>query len=155
MKNTIQLLTNFFEKEDWKYTFNEEKSVFTTVIDMNGAIGKLHIYIRVRETFYTVYTIFNSYAEENNIAYVAEYLHRANYGLINGNFELDYEDGEIRYKTFVDFEDATISEEIVRDSILLPVFMFDKYGKNLLKILTGGDNPKQLIDEIDNTEEDA
>lgn len=155
MEKTIQLLKDFFEKEDWNYTFNEEKSAFTTGINMNGALGNLHIIIRIRETSYTVYTILNSNAEKDNIAFVAEYLHRANYGLINGNFELDYEDGEIRYKTFVNFADTTISEKIVKESILLPIFMFDKYGKNLLKIMTGSDNPKQLIEEIENSDEDA
>ena len=81
MEKAIQLLKNFFEKEDWNYSFNEEKSIFTTGINMNGALGNLHIIIRIRETSYTVYTILNSNAEEDNIAFVAEYLHRANYGL--------------------------------------------------------------------------
>ena len=28
---------------------------------------------------------------------IAEYLTRANYGMVMGNFEMDYSDGEIRY----------------------------------------------------------
>jgi hypothetical protein len=30
---------------------------------------------------------------------VSHFLTRANYGLADGNFELDFEDGEVRYKT--------------------------------------------------------
>ena len=35
---------------------------------------------------------------------MAEFLTRANYGLRIGNFEMDFEDGEVRYKSSVDFE---------------------------------------------------
>ena len=150
MENTIQLFKQFFNENEWEYSYDEEKNVFVTGVNMNNALGNIHIIIRMRQTSYTVYAILNSNAEETNISLVAEYLHRANYGLLNGNFELDYEDGEVRYKTHVNFEDTTVSEEILNDSILLPIFMFEKYGMNLLKIMLGDNSPQKLIEEIEN-----
>jgi len=35
---------------------------------------------------------------------VAEFINRANYGIIIGNFEMDFADGEIRYKTSIDVQ---------------------------------------------------
>lgn len=153
MENIIQLLHDFFKNGDWKYSYDEEKNIFTSGINMNSALGNLNIIVRVRETSYTVYTILNSTAEKDTLNFVAEYLHRANYGLINGNFELDFDDGEVRYKTFVNFKDTAVSNEIIQDSVLLPIFMFEKYGKNLMKVMLGSNDPKQLIEEIENSAE--
>lgn len=41
---------------------------------------------------------------------VAEFITRANYGMILGNFELDFEDGEVRYKTSVDLDALLIPD---------------------------------------------
>ena len=40
---------------------------------------------------------------------VSEYVTRANYGLRIGNFELDYGDGEVRYKSSLNFEGQDLS----------------------------------------------
>lgn len=114
-----------------------------------GPIGKLDIVILIRKDYYLVYAIFSSNAEEAQYVRVSEYLHRANYGLNNGNFEMDFEDGEIRYKTYVNFDGLQLSKEVVRDSILIPIFMFDRYGKNLVRLMLGESDPKTLIDEVE------
>lgn len=43
-----------------------------------------------------------------------EYITGANYGLRNGNFEMDVEDGEIRYKVYVNVKGMNdISDDII------------------------------------------
>lgn len=149
MQNTIQLIKDFFDSNKWKYDFNEERNVFSSNINMNSIIGVLRIYIFVRDHDYRVYAILNNNAEKNVYPSVAEYLHRVNYGLYNGNFEFDYRDGEVRYKTFVNFENITLSSSVIEDSIFIPVFMFERYGKNLLRVMLGENNIEQLISEVE------
>ena len=116
---------------------------------MNSAIGNLKIFIIVRQDDYMVNVVLNSVVEEIYYKQVAEYLHRANYGLINGNFEFDFNDGEVRYKTYVNFAGIQLSDDVISDSILIPVFMFEKYGKNLLRLMLSKANPKRLIEEVE------
>ena len=149
MQNTIKLIKQFFEDHKWKYEFVEENNVFTSNINMNSIIGVLRIYIFVKETDYRVYTVLNSNAEETAYTRVAEYLHRVNYGTQEGNFEFDYQDGEIRYKTYVNFDDVTLSPGVIEDSILIPLFMFEKYGKNLFRAMLGNENVQMLAEEAE------
>ena len=149
MRNTIEGIKHFFEKWDWKYDYtekNENHAVFSSGVSMNNAIGNLRIFIVVHKNYYTVNTILNNVVEEKYYNQVSEYLHRANFGLNNGNFEFDFEDGEVRYKTYVNFDGVELSDSIIEDSILVPVFMFDKYGKNLLRLMLGDGDPKKLIE---------
>lgn len=145
MQNTIRLIKAFFEDSKWNYEFDEDKNVFTTNINMGGILGILRIYVFVTDTDYCVYTVLNNNAEKTAYARVAEYLHRANYSFSNGNFEFDYRDGEIRYKTYVNFEGATLSTDIVEDSIYVTIFMFEKYGKNLFRAMLGNEDVESLV----------
>ena len=145
MKNIIEAIKSFFDNNEWKYSYDEDRAIFSAGMDMGSAIGNVALKILVGNTRYNVYAILNNKVEPRFFPQVAEYLHRANYCLLNGNFEIDYDDGEIRYKTYVNFKNTTISEEIIRDSILVPFFMFDKYGKNLLKLMVDTGDPYQLI----------
>lgn len=144
----VEAIKRFFDTDGWKYEYDEEHSIFHTGMNM-GTIGKLDIAILIRDNYYLVYAMFSASAEEEQYVRVSEYLHRVNHGLNNGNFEMDFEDGEIRYKTYVNFDGLQLSEEVVRDSILIPIFMFDTYGKNLVRLMLGESDPKTLIDEVE------
>lgn len=145
MEDVISLIHEFFKKSEMKYKYNEKKKVFLSGVKMNGVLGNIQLYISVREKSYVVYAILNSTPEKKFYGEVAEYLHRANYGLLNGNFEFDYRDGEIRYKVFVNFEGIQLSMDVVTESIVVPVVMFDQYGKNLIRIMMGDGIPAELI----------
>lgn len=156
MENVIKLIHEFFSQSDLKYRYIEEEKAFLSRINMNGVLGYLRIRISVREGSYTVYAILNSTPESEFYGKVAEYLHRANYGLYNGNFEFDYRDGEVRYKTFVNFDEIQLSMDVIAESIIIPLLMFEQYGKNLLRIMMGDGNPEELIKNAEETvEEDS
>ncbi len=153
MEKVIQQIKNFFEENDWKYTFNEEKNIFSTELNMNNVLGILRMYIFLRETSYVVSTVLNSSVEEQYYGQISEYLHRANFGMRNGNFEFDYNDGEVRFKTFVNFEDMELSDAVIADSIFVSAAMVDQYGKKLIQLMVSdAETPSDLIEEIESSD---
>ncbi|HNF97997.1 MAG TPA: YbjN domain-containing protein, partial [Pseudomonadota bacterium] len=72
-----------------------------------------------------------------------------NYGMVIGNFEMDYSDGEVRFKTSIDVEDAELSESMVRSATYWAVVMMDRYLPGLLKVIGGSTPPAEAIDEIE------
>lgn len=142
MENIIIKIQDFFKKTDWKYESQDKKKsagrLFKFGIDMNGIVGTLRMYINISEKDYIVIGVLNNKVEKEYYAAVSEYLHRANFGLKNGNFEMDYDDGEIRYKTYVNFVESEISEDVIKDSIFMVVAMFDKYGQGLMQTMSTG-----------------
>ena len=65
--------------------------------------------------------IFYSYLPVNvpvdKMVAAAEFVTRANRGMRIGNFELDYDDGEVRYKTSLDVEGGELSSKMI-DNLL-------------------------------------
>lgn len=132
-----------------KYKYNADGNFFFFSVNMDNSIGSLKVLIHFLDDRYLVYAILNNRAQRAKISVVSEFLHRANSGLINGNFELDYATGEIRYKTFVNAKKTDISSVVIRDSIMVPIMMFSKYGDGLLKVMTSNDSPESVIKKID------
>src|SRR5699024_2156839 len=87
---------------------------------------------------------------EDKRAAVSEYLTRANYGLHVGNFEMDMEDGEVRYKTTgVTDADTMPSLDVIRRLTYIGFSMFDRYIPSLLSIIYGGKTPTEAIAEAE------
>lgn len=146
MEKIIKLIRETLEELKWKYEYDEEEKIFITGMDIDK-LGYCYIIIPVYRDEYVVYTIYEEKIRDQYLNLMAEYLHRVNYGMQNGNFEMDYDDGEVRYKVFTIAKEGNISEDTIRRNILTGVVMFRKYGDGMLKIMTGEKGePKEWVE---------
>lgn len=119
-----------------------------------GKNGDLRCFATMRvdlEQFIFYATVPIKVPEESRGA-MAEFLTRANYGLRIGNFELDYSDGEVRYKSSVDFEDAELTPALIRNVMYPSVQTVDRYLPGILRVTYGGATPLEAIHEIEGGE---
>ncbi len=75
----------------------------------------------------------------------AELFTRANYGLPLGNFELDMDDGEIRFKTSLDYSGTTLELPIIASLVETAVGSLATYHTALVRTLYDGVPPKNAI----------
>lgn len=96
---------NAFLKEDkWRFDFDSERGRFIFNLSLSCKLKSVRYIVDVREKDYLIYVFSPLGPDKGDAATMkrtAEFLTRANYGLVFGNFEMDMHDGEIRYKTFV------------------------------------------------------
>ena len=69
---------------------------------------------------------------------VAEFLHRVNYGLLLGNFEMDYDEGEVRFRTSL-MAEGSLTHEVLDRYIQMPAAMLDRYAPGLAAIVADGE----------------
>ena len=154
IKNCIQ---NYLDKNEWYYTFDEEDIFFRAGIKIDGKLSRCDLIIDIGKSFYLVYAKIALSADPNNINAVSEYLHRANFGLKLGSFELDHSDGEIRYKMYVDCGDdcdCMPSESVIRRSLEMPASMLEIYGDGLMRVLLGVATPEEAIEEAERKDDE-
>lgn len=147
-KSIANVINSFLNEDDWHFSFDDKHGLFRFGLNLKGRIKKVSYIIDVKDDEYVVYAISPLGADDDNekvMATMADFLCRANYGLKNGNFELDMRDGEIRYKCFVDCEGITPTSEMVRNSIHCPAAMFDRYGAGIVDIIFGNATAKEAI----------
>lgn len=78
---------------------------------------------------------------------VAEYLTRANYGLPLGNFEMDFSDGEVRFKTSLDVEgeEYMLTPAMIKSLVYSNVLTMDRYLAGMMAVIYGDASPEQEI----------
>lgn len=145
----IQALIDFFEKDEWSFSINETEAILQ--ITFQGDNSGWSCYARARETQQQAvfYSIFPVNAPEHKRNAIAEFITRANYGTVIGNFELDFDDGEIRYKTSIDVEDDRLSFALIENLVYANVSTMDKYLPGMMSIIYADVEPKQAIDLIE------
>ncbi|OCT13646.1 hypothetical protein A8709_18840 [Paenibacillus pectinilyticus] len=74
-----------------------------------------------------VYSIFPEFVPEEHRGEMAVYLIEENYDLVVGNFELDTTDGELRYRTSIDAENAHLTMELFGQLFKTNVVNMDHY----------------------------
>jgi hypothetical protein len=114
----LEDLKRAFADNDWPYT--QVRGAPVLVGAFSGPAGSWSFYAQAVEDkrLILLYSICPHRAPEERRREVAEFLTRANYGLAAGNFELDFDDGEIRYKSVLhtqgDGLDAVTLKRLVR-----------------------------------------
>lgn len=151
MSRILSVVEAFLKEDDWPYNLIEERDIYKTGFE--GKNGQFTCYAqeRVEQEQFVFYSIYPVRAPTVMLPAVAEFITRANYGMIIGNFELDYADGEIRYKTSVDLEGIRAIKTLVHHIIYANVLTMDKYFPGLMRVLYGGIQPAAAIEEVENT----
>ena len=139
----------FFAEDNWTTA-----QVGDAVLQMTfrGENGQWMCFAQAREElrqfiFYSVCPV--TIGADKRLA-IAEFITRANYGLIIGNFELDFEDGELRYKPSLDVEAADLTPGLIRPVVYANVITMDRYLPGALAILYGNTLPEEAITRAEN-----
>jgi hypothetical protein len=152
MEKLFDAIVNFFKEDEWEFSQVEGESVLQ--MGFTGDKGNWMCYAQAQEDEETAHFIFYSVcpvkAPENKRVTVAEFLTRANYGLAIGNFEFDFTDGEIRYKTSIDVKDDRLSSALSKRLVYINVAMMDRYLPGIMAVIYGGVSPEQAIAQVEN-----
>ena len=146
-------ISKAFKELDWHYQFDENKGVFRAGVSIDGPIQDIQIIIAVRKDDFSVFGVSPIRADKTNtgmMAKLAEFITRANYGLKNGCFEMDYRDGEIRYRSYVDCDGVIPSHMVIVDSIHVCASMFERYAPGIVSILFTDKSAADAVEECEN-----
>ncbi len=142
------LIKEFLSMDDWHYSFDDRNGTFQFGLNISAKIKNIKYLVDVDEDSFIVYAYCPIGADTDNTEMMhrmSDFVCRANYGLKNGNFELDMRDGEIRYKCYADCENTLPSIEVVRTSIYFPAVMFERYGTGIAEIIFNNSTAQAAI----------
>jgi hypothetical protein len=95
MSELMTTVQAFFTEDEW--SFSEVEGRTTLQLVFQGENGRWTCYAQVREpqAQFVFYSILPTNVPAAKRAAVAEFLTRANFGLVIGNFEMNMDDGEV------------------------------------------------------------
>lgn len=151
----IDAFRDFLDDSGYRYDYNAEHRFIRLGFAVSCKLKNLKYFIQFRPAGYTVYAISPLSADKDNLGEMLKYIAMANYGLANGNFELDVRDGEIRYKCWVStWKLESLPPEMVDESISIPHLMFKRYGDGIAALSLGFSDAETEIAKSERSDEE-
>lgn len=150
MEETIlTALIDFFQADGWTVTQADDAPILQ--LEFEGDNGAWTCYAEAWEepeqvAFYSVCPV--SVPERQRSA-VGELVCRANAGLVIGNFELDFDDGEIRYKTSLDLQGVALNPTVIARLVYGNVMTLDEYLPAFSAVLDDEISPVEALARIE------
>ena len=151
-KELVSIVKKFLVDEDWQFSFDENIGVFDFSLRVKSKIQEIIYNVDVQEDKIIVYgmcPINVDHTDEYMMQQMAEFLCRANYNLMNGCFELDFRDGEIRFRSFIDCDELRPSIEVIYNSIYCTAMTLKRYAPGIWDIIFSNCTAKEAIEECD------
>jgi len=146
--NPLETLREILTEIGWEPQENKDDASF--FVDF----GEPHLPVAdalaaiTRSQRFVFYVNFGATAPAARRDEVARFITRANWGLTIGNFEMDYDDGQMRFKSSVDFGDVELSETLIRNAILAAMNAVEAYADALLEVALRGQSAEQATRAI-------
>ncbi|MDC0748862.1 tetratricopeptide repeat protein [Polyangium mundeleinium] len=92
-----------------------------------------------------VYVIFEPKAKKELRTELAEFVTRANFGMGDGNFEMDFDDGSVRFKIALDYTEEPLSPLLVRNMIFDAMDTTEVYADAIARVIAGKAKAKTAV----------
>ena len=116
----LELVKRVFEEQDWEYELSDTNYFSTAIVYKNNRWGMV-VNVDLEQDFCLVYSVFPEDISPERRALVAQQIAYFNYDLYLGNWEIDLDDGELRFRTSIDTAKTQIDVRLIKQLIMANV----------------------------------
>ena len=151
MASLFETVLSYFDAEGWTYRHLPGRQGIEAGVE--GEHGRYVVVALVDgDEIFRILTFLDGRVPEARRREVTEFVARANYGLLLGNFEFDVNDGELRYKSSIDLEDSTLSQAQFRNLLFGSLAALDRYLPHLQRVMQGTADPAAAVADAEHGE---
>lgn len=125
--SVFSTIVQFFRGQRWDANVNPERG--TVSFEYTSEVSAWNIYTTAFESERQVatYGVVPFLIEPAHRSTVMELITRINFGLVIGNFEMDLSDGEVRYRTSLDFEGGELTTPLLQQLVRSNLSVMEHY----------------------------
>jgi hypothetical protein len=149
MSEIFETVQKFFTDDEWYFMQLDNQPILQ--MGFQGRNGKWSCYAQVNDEqhLFFFYSVCPINVPKDKRTLMAEFITRANYGIKIGNFELDFNDGEVRYKTSIDIENAELTPALISNHVYANTWTMDRYLPGIMSVVYGDEKPGDAIQKIE------
>ena len=111
---------------------------------------RVHVWAREDAAQLLVHSVLPFQVPADRMVDIALFTTRANFGLAIGNFELDMDNGELRYKSSIDVGGQPLTDALLRPLFVANISTTNRYLPGIQAVLAGAD-PTATVREIESS----
>ena len=139
---------HYLKSQNWHFQYDEARNLFTLTMQMES-IDSAKLNIWIGEDYVRTYAILPNHIPERKRELICRFITRANYNLLNGNLEMDLNDGEVRYKTYLYAKDRIPAQNEIERYIDISFLTLDRYAEGIMKILYADLDDKAAVEFVE------
>lgn len=146
----FDLVRGYLEQQQWQYhSPSDDKNII--LFGVSTQRGKFHCVLDINEdeNKFIFFSIFPINVTLDLRSSIAEVLVRLNYILFLGSFEMDFEDGEIRFKTSLIYEDGVVTEKMLGHIVNGNISTMDEHFELINSFIVGKISLANVVEAID------
>jgi hypothetical protein len=149
MNTAYEQLIQLLDEREIQYEPNEEYQTIRT--DLRGEVATYRVvaHVDADQELFQVFGYSPVRVPEGCRPDIAEAVARANYGLQVGKFELDMNDGELRFQAGHIMTDGVVGEDVIDRLIGTTIAMLERYLPAVLSVIYGNELPKDAIQRVE------
>lgn len=149
MGKIFDAMTTFFKQDGWPIHRIGQDLAYSMAVE--GDHGKWTAIAQAWEddNIFLFYSACPVEAPAGRQPLVAELLTRINFTLVVGNFEMDFTDGHIRYRTSIDITGHQLGALLIHQLVYRNVLTMDKYLPAIQAVIQGERSPVQALAKIE------
>lgn len=145
----LDKIIRHMEEKELEFAVKRDRSlIFTTMTGNNGSY-RVICDLKEEDKILIVYVFSPVKVPPNKRLDIAEYITRANYGVMIGNFEMDFTDGELRYKGGIDYSGGELVDGMIEQLIGKSAYTMNRYFPGIMRIIYGDVSAKDAMAEIE------
>lgn len=133
----INIIEDFFKEQSWQYTHVQDNEIL--MFGINGHNGNFQCLVSIHEAEkrFTFLSICGANAPNEKKTTILKLINQLNFRIFLGAFEMDEEDGEIRFKTCFSYKNFEPSKNVIAEYILTNISTMDNYLPNIMEVIYG------------------
>ena len=139
MPSIRAVVIGYLEERDLPHVLDASSNVVGFLSASENGSWTVYVGMLEADDQVVVHSTFPQDVPEERRAAMSTFVTRANFGILHGNFELDLDDGDLRYKTSLDVRGTELTESLFENIVVANVSMFDRYFSGIVAVLEGED----------------
>ena len=136
------IVASFLEQKDWSYAELSDGSLTLTYDGQSGRF-RCRLFIDEARAAVVYYSLFPAAVPTSRQQAVLEFINRANLQVVIGNFELDPEQRQVRFRSSIDVEGDRLTHALLTHVVHANVLAMDRYLPELTTLVQGGAGAEQ------------
>lgn len=146
-KEVFNSLTRMLDTRDWKYEKHEEDLFIKSSIRGDDLPVDFFVLVKPNSEVVQFISSLPFRMPEDKRVDGAIAVCKANYGLINGSFDYDLSDGEIRFRLTTSYRDTVLSDDLLEYMIMVSASTVDNYNDKFFMMAKGMLTVQQFIEQ--------
>lgn len=144
----INIIIHFFQQDQWNFMKVENQAMVRAGYRGEHGTWVCYAWADEENQLFIFHSLMGLNIPPHYRSAVAEYLVRVNYQLVIGNFDMDIDTGNVRFRTAIELIGDNFSVDHVRSLAYTNVRTMDFYFPGVMAVVHGGLLPEAALDRV-------